>query len=92
MPDQKMGEAVTIEGVDLIHTYRGYDNDIEVYTAQAGNRTYSLYRKANETTWKCDWTTSYNCQPVDLSANPGDKEATLKAFVALLKSLQHSGH
>ncbi len=93
MPTQKIYESVIIDDLEIFHTYRGYNNDIEVYTAQAGAKTYSLYRKPNRTTWHCDWTTSYNCQPLLLEAAPDDKEAMLKAFAAMLRSLQEtSGH
>ena len=84
-------EALTVAGVALLHTYRGYNKDIETYTAQAGNKTYSLYRKNNESTWHCDWTASYNCQPIDLGVDASNKDAMLNAFASLLKSLQHSG-
>lgn len=92
MAAQKLFERLTIAGVELIHTYRGYHDDIEVYTAQVGDKTYSLYRKPNETAWRCDWTASYNCQPIDLEADPTDREAMLQAFAALVKSLQQAAH
>ena len=92
MSSEKLNELVEVDGLSLRHTYRGYDGNIEVYTAQAGNKTYSLYRKPNETTWQCDWSASYNCQPVELDANASDKDAMLKALVAHLKSLEHAGH
>jgi hypothetical protein len=96
MPQEKTSsakaiESLTVEGVELFYTYRGYDNDIETYTAQAGNKTYSLYRKNNEGVWRCDWTSSYNCQPITLDADANDKEAMLKAFAAMLKSLHQGG-
>jgi len=92
MSTQKIYEPVLVDGVELFRTYRGYQNEIEVYTCQAGNRTYSLYHKPDEAGWRCDWTTSYNCQPIELGAQPTDKEAMLKAFAALLKSLSTSAH
>ena len=93
MSTEKIYESVTVDGLQVFHTYRGYNNDIEVYTTQAGDKTYSLYRQPNQTTWQCDWTASYNCQPILLTADPGDKEAMLKAFAAMLRSLQKiSGH
>lgn len=92
MLSEKIYERVIVDGVEVFHTRRGTHDEIEVYTAQAGNKTYSLYCRPNETAWRCDWTSSYNCQPISLDAGPGDKEAMLKAFAALLKSRQHAAH
>lgn len=92
MPTEKIYEPMTVDGVEVFHTYRGYNNDIEAYTSQVDNKTYSLYRKPNETRWYCDWTASYNCQPIELDADPTDKEAMLKAFAAMLKSVRKSAH
>jgi len=92
MTTEKVSEKMTVEGLEIFHTYRGYNNEIEVYTQTVNDTTYSLYRKPDETAWHCDWSRSYNCQPISLEADPTDKEATLKAFVALLKSASKKGH
>ena len=85
-------ETVTIDGMTLYHTHRGYNQDIEAYTRTQDNITYSLYRKPNESIWRCDWSKSYNNQPIELAANPTDGEGMLKAFVALLKAAQVTAH
>jgi len=91
MSREKIYEPVTIDGEEIFHTYRGYNTDIEVYTFQEHNRTYSLYLRPGEQAWKCDWTASYNCQPIELEADPTNKDAMLKAFVAYKKSLNLLG-
>ena len=87
MAIEKVLETVTVDGLDLYYTYRGYNNDIEVYTLTKDNVTYSLYQKPNESEWHCDWSKSYNCQLIDLEADATNKDAMLKAFVAMLKDL-----
>jgi hypothetical protein len=87
MSQQKIFESVVVDGVELYHTYRGYNNDIEVYGCTMSSRTFSLFRRPEENRWRCDWTTSYNNQPIDLPADPTNKEAMLKAFVAYLKKV-----
>ena len=92
MTAEKLNELIEVDGLTLQHTYRGYYDEVEVYTTQANNKVYSLYRRPDQATWQCDWTASYNCQPVDLKADASDIEAMLKAFAAHLKSLQSAGH
>lgn len=92
MSAQKTAERVSIDGLELYHTFRGYDSDIEVYTITTDNITYSLYRKPNEQDWQCDWSKSYNCQPISLDADTTNKDEMLSAFVTMLKSASTSGH
>ena len=92
MTAEKTVEYVNVDGLDIIHTYRGYNTDIEVYTYTTDNITYSLYRKPHETVWHCDWSKSYNNQPIPLHADATDVDAMLKAFVAVIKSRSASGH
>lgn len=78
-------EAVTIDGVEFYHTFRGHNEAVEVYTYQADNVTFNLYKPANDRHWHCDWVTSYHQEAIPL---PGDTENTgsmLRAFAAILK-------
>ncbi len=81
----KLYEAVTVDGVDIAHTFRGHNDTVEVYCYQAGNVTYSLYKKAEGAPWHCDWVTSYYEETIDLPANADDAQAMLTAFAAMLK-------
>lgn len=92
MTAEKTVNYVTIDGLDLIHTYRGYNTDIEVYTYTTDNITYSLYRKPHETVWRCDWSKSYANQPIQLKADATDVDSMLKAFVAIIKSRSTESH
>lgn len=76
----------TVDGVELLHTYRGHNLEIEVYYCQDGPRTYNLFRKKGDQAWRCDWVTSHSHHEVELEANPTDLDAMLKAFVAMLKA------
>ena len=87
MSQAKLFESVVVDDFELYHTYRGYNGDIEVYGCQVGNRIFSLFRRPDENYWHCDWTTSYNNQPIELDADPTNKDAMLKAFVAYLKKV-----
>ncbi len=82
----KVYEAVTVDGVEVIHTFRGYNDEVEVYTFQAENVTYNLYKKQGDSEWHCDWVTSYHIEKIELDADPRDAQAMLKAFVAMLKA------
>lgn len=79
-------ERKTIDGVELIHTYRGHNLEIEVYYYQDGPRTYNLFKKKGDQKWRCDWVTSHNHQEIELEADPTDLNAMLKAFVDMLKT------
>ena len=92
MAAEKTVEYVNIDGLDLIHTYRGYDTNIEVYTHTTDNITYSLYRKPSETIWRCDWSKSYNNKPISLSADATDLDSMLKAFVTMIRDRSSSAH
>lgn len=80
-----MYQLITVDGVELAHTFRGHYKDIEVYAYQAGPKTYSLFKKQGEAIWRCDWAASYQIQPIELQADPKNLQAMLTAFVQLLK-------
>jgi hypothetical protein len=79
-------ERITVNDVELIHTQRGYNDEIEVYYFQDGPRTYNLFKKKGDQEWRCDWVTSHSHTQVNLEAEPTDLDAMLKAFTAMLKS------
>ncbi len=82
----KVYEAVPVDGVELVHTFRGYNDEVEVYTFQADSVTYNLYKKEGEPEWHADWVTSYHIEPIALDADPRNTQAMLKAFAAMLKA------
>lgn len=79
-------ERKVINGIELIHTYRGHNLDVEVYAYQAGPRTYNLFKRKGDRDWRCDWVTSHSQAEVALKADPGDLEAMLEAFTTMLRS------
>jgi hypothetical protein len=81
-------ERITVNDVELIHTHRGYNDEIEVYYFQNGPRTYNLFKKKGDQGWRCDWVTSHSQTEVDLEADATDLDAMLRAFTAMLKSEQ----
>jgi hypothetical protein len=87
MSQQKIFESLVVDGVELYHTYRGYNGDIEVYGYSLSNRTFSLFKRPGDNTWRADWTTSYDNQPIELEADATNKDAMLKAFAAYLKTV-----
>ena len=85
---KKVYENIIVEELDVVHTFRGHRNQVEVYTYQAGPKTYSLYKKKGDSEWRCDVTASYSHQDIALAGDASDASAMLKAFVAKVKELE----
>jgi hypothetical protein len=79
-------ERTTVNGIQLIHTYRGNDLEIEVYYHQDGPKTYNLFKRKEDREWRCDWVTSHSHHEVALDADPTDLSAMLQAFTAMIGS------
>lgn len=79
-------EPKIVNGVELYHTYRGREGEVEVYTRQDGPKTYSLFKKKDDQEWRCDEVTSHSHREITLDADPADLDAMLKAFADMLKS------
>ncbi len=82
-------ESTSVEGVDIVHTFRGHRKQVEVYTFQSGPKTYSLFKRKGDTVWRCDCTASYNHFDIDLKAEASDEQAMLKAFASMLKETEN---
>ena len=85
---KKVYESIEIEDLEVVHTFRGHRNQVEVYVYQAGPKTYSLYKKKGDSQWQCDVTASYSHQDISLEGDASDELVMLKAFVAKLKELE----
>lgn len=82
----QVSEKVIIDGVELLHTFRGYHDAVEVYAYQADNVTYSLYKTATDRHWHCDWVTSYHKEEIPLAGDTENADAMLHSFVSVLKN------
>lgn len=81
-------EHITVNGIKLIHTFRGHNLEVEAYSYQGGPRTYNLFKKKGDQAWRCDVVTSHSYEEISLDADAADLDAMLEAFTATLKA-QH---
>ncbi|MFQ5613300.1 MAG: hypothetical protein ACE5H9_14325 [Anaerolineae bacterium] len=81
-----MLEKEVVNGLELYHTFRGHQHEVEVYTFQDGPKTYNLFKKKGDSQWRCDWVTAHSWGEITLDAPPTDLQAMLHAFAEMLKS------
>lgn len=77
-------EPIVVNGIELHHTFRGHNLEIEVYTYQDGPTTYSLYKRKDAGAWRCDAMNAHHWEDIHLDADPADLEAMLEAFAAVI--------
>jgi hypothetical protein len=79
-------EKKIINDVEVHHTFRGHEGEVEAYSVQIGPKTYSLYKLKGGRAWQCDWMTAHHWEDIQLDADPTDLEAMLDAFTQMLHS------